>query len=52
MMGLRSVDPAERRLLAETGIRVHDMRAIDENGVASLLRGFLDEVPGRMASCM
>ncbi len=44
MMGLRSVDPAERRLLAQTGIRVHDMRAIDENGVASLLRGFLDEV--------
>jgi arginase len=44
MMGLRSVDPAERRLLAQTGIRVHDMRAIDENGVATLLRGFLDEV--------
>ena len=44
MMGLRSVDLAERRLLAETGIRVHDMRSIDENGVAALLRGFLDEV--------
>ncbi len=44
MMGLRSVDPAERRLLAETGIRVHDMRAIDENGVATLLRDFLDLV--------
>jgi arginase len=44
MMGLRSVDPAERRTLASTGIRVHDMRAIDENGVAALLRGFLAEV--------
>lgn len=44
MMGLRSVDPAERRLLGETGIRVHDMRAIDENGVAALLRGFLADV--------
>ncbi len=44
MMGLRSVDPAERRVLAETGIRVHDMRAIDENGVAMLLRAFLAEV--------
>ncbi len=44
MMGLRSVDPAERRVLAESGVRVHDMRAIDENGVAVLLRGFLDEV--------
>lgn len=41
MMGLRSVDPAERRLLAHIGIRVHDMRAIDENGVAALLREFL-----------
>jgi arginase len=44
MMGLRSVDPAERQLLKETGILVHDMRTIDENGVATLLRGFLDEV--------
>lgn len=44
MMGLRSVDPAERRLLPESGIRVHDMRAIDEHGVASLLRGFLEDV--------
>ena len=44
MMGLRSVDPAERGLLARAGIRVHDMRAIDEHGVATLLRGFLDEV--------
>jgi len=44
MMGLRSVDPAERQVLAATGLRVHDMRAIDENGVAALLRGFLDEV--------
>lgn len=44
MMGLRSVDPAERRLLAGSGIRVHDMRAIDENGVAALLRGFLADV--------
>ncbi|MFM9976150.1 MAG: arginase [Beijerinckiaceae bacterium] len=44
MMGLRSVDPAERQLLAGMGIRVHDMRAIDENGVGKLLRGFLDDV--------
>ncbi|WP_293864730.1 arginase [uncultured Alsobacter sp.] len=44
MMGLRSVDAAERRILAQSGIRVHDMRAIDENGVAALLRGFLAEV--------
>jgi len=44
MMGLRSVDAAERRVLTGSGVRVHDMRAIDENGVAALLRRFLDEV--------
>ena len=44
MMGLRSVDPAERRLLAQFGIRAHDMRAIDEHGIAPLLRAFLSEV--------
>ncbi len=44
MMGLRSVDAAERSVLAASGIRVHDMRAIDENGVAALLRGFLEDV--------
>jgi arginase len=44
MMGLRSVDPAERQVLSRTGIRVHDMRAIDENGVAALMRAFLADV--------
>lgn len=44
MMGLRSVDPAERRLLGQLGVRVHDMRAIDEAGVGALVRAFLAEV--------
>jgi arginase len=44
MMGLRSVDPAERAALAGNGIAVHDMRAIDEQGVAPLLAGFLQRV--------
>jgi arginase len=44
MMGLRSVDPAERHALAETGITVHDMRAFDEHGVAPLLATFLQRV--------
>lgn len=44
MMGLRSVDAAERRILAGSGVHVHDMRAIDENGVGVLLRRFLDIV--------
>ncbi|MCT7377817.1 arginase [Chelativorans salis] len=42
--GLRSVDPAERQALAAAGVTVHDMRAIDEHGVASLLRTFLERV--------
>jgi arginase len=44
MMGIRSVDPAERAALAEGGVTVHDMRAIDEHGVAPLLRAFLARV--------
>ncbi|MEI9425302.1 arginase [Mesorhizobium sp. Cs1299R1N1] len=43
-MGLRSVDPAERRALNEAGVIVHDMRAIDEHGIAPLLRAFLAHV--------
>jgi len=44
ILGLRSVDPEERALLADHGVEVHDMRAIDEHGVARCLRGFLDRV--------
>lgn len=43
-MGLRSVDPAERRALNQAGVTVHDMRAIDEYGIAPLLRAFLARV--------
>ncbi|HEV3045532.1 MAG TPA: arginase [Roseiarcus sp.] len=44
MMGIRSVDPAERAALSSTGVVVHDMRAIDEHGVAPLLERFLRRV--------
>jgi arginase len=44
MMGIRSVDPAERGVLPSAGIVVHDMRAIDEQGVAPLLDRFLQRV--------
>ncbi len=44
MMGLRSVDGAEKALLAESDVRVFDMRAIDEHGVANPLRAFLEDV--------
>ncbi len=44
MLGIRSVDDAERRALADSGIGVFDMRAIDEHSIAPLLRRFLDRV--------
>ena len=44
MMGIRSVDPAERRALENSGITVHDMRKIDEHGIVSLQRPFLERV--------
>lgn len=44
MMGIRSVDPAENTRLAELGVDVHDMRAIDENGIKAPLTAFLKRV--------
>ena len=44
MLGIRSVDPAERRVIESAGMTVHDMRAIDEHGIAPLLRAFLGRV--------
>ncbi|MGB7336374.1 MAG: arginase [Salaquimonas sp.] len=44
MMGIRSVDPAENALLGRLPIDVHDMRALDEHGVAAPLRAFLERV--------
>ncbi len=44
MMGIRSVDPAERAALQGAGVTVHDMRAIDENGIVPLLHAFLERV--------
>ena len=44
MIGLRSVDSAERAALAETAISLTDMRAIDETGMRAPLATFLDRV--------
>ncbi|PIE12559.1 MAG: arginase [Rhodobacterales bacterium] len=44
ILGLRSVDAPERDALQDTAIRFHDMRAIDETGIAAPLRAFLDLV--------
>ncbi len=44
MIGLRSVDDPERLALESSGIHRHDMRDIDENGIAGPLARFLDRV--------
>lgn len=44
ILGLRSVDPAERAALEQTAIQRFDMRAVDEAGIAALLTPFLDRV--------
>lgn len=44
LFGIRSVDPAEHRALHEHGVRVNDMRVLDEQGVVAPLRAFLEQV--------
>ncbi len=44
MLGIRSVDPAEKTLLTDTPIKVHDMRSIDESGIKNPLTNFLERV--------
>ena len=47
MLGIRSIDPPEQRLLLAHGIIVHDMRAIDEHGITRLLGPFIETVAQR-----
>lgn len=44
ILGLRSVDLSESELLQASAIRRHDMRQIDETGIARPLAAFLDNV--------
>ncbi|MVO14615.1 arginase [Parasedimentitalea huanghaiensis] len=44
MIGLRSVDTPERMALEASNIHRHDMRDIDENGIARPLSAFLNRV--------
>ncbi|SFA78580.1 arginase [Poseidonocella pacifica] len=44
LLGLRSVDAAERAALQQSEVRYHDMRQIDELGIAAPLRAFLNDV--------
>lgn len=44
IIGLRSVDHMEREALQGSGIGYHDMREVDETGIARPLTAFLDRV--------
>ncbi|MEO1106593.1 MAG: arginase [Pseudomonadota bacterium] len=44
MIGLRSVDPAERTVLEQKSAMLADMRSIDEHGIKAPLMAFLDRV--------
>lgn len=44
MMGIRSVDAAEKLVLAKTQIEIYDMRYIDDHGIAKPLNRFLNRV--------
>ncbi|EEE37794.1 arginase [Rhodobacteraceae bacterium KLH11] len=44
MIGLRSVDPAERAALEKDQAMLADMRSIDEHGIKTPLLAFLDKV--------
>jgi arginase len=44
MIGLRSVDPAEKQQIEDSDMTYVDMRMIDERGIAAPLRDFLDRV--------
>jgi arginase len=43
-IGIRSVDAHERQLIAEHGVNVFDMRAIDEQGMAAILRHVIEVI--------
>ncbi|MQT12591.1 arginase [Segnochrobactrum spirostomi] len=47
ILGVRSIDPGERELLAARGVDVIDMRLVDERGVGPLIESVL----ARVAAC-
>jgi len=48
-VGVRSVDAVEKRTIVERGIRVHDMRQIDESGMRPVVASVLGDVAKRGA---
>jgi arginase len=47
LFGIRSIDPLEKDLVRERRVAIVDMRAIDEFGVAVLIRRVIDRVKAR-----
>jgi len=47
LFGIRSIDPEEKKLVFERRVAVADMRAIDEFGVAVLIRKVIERVRAR-----
>lgn len=43
-VGIRSVDEREREEIQRNGVNVFDMRAIDEQGMANIMRGIIETV--------
>jgi len=44
LVGLRKVDPEERRLLAEAGVQTYTMKEIDAHGIARVIDRVLDNL--------
>jgi arginase len=47
LFGIRSIDPLERQLVRERRVAIADMRAIDEFGVAVLIRRVIERVKAK-----
>jgi arginase len=46
LLGIRSLDPAERTLIRELGLLVHTMSEIDERGIQACVREALEHLDG------
>jgi len=47
LFGIRSIDPLEKKLVHERNVAIADMRAIDEHGVAVLIRRVIERVKAK-----
>lgn len=46
-LGIRSVDPVEKRMVLDSGMTVHDMRRLDESNMQAVMAGILEEIGRR-----